>query len=79
MGFRPGIQVRAAIDDLAPKPIEGRADPFVSPLCQFFPVADQLKFGIAQDVVSVLLEYVVHLDTRSFVSTFNSMRAILSN
>lgn len=60
MRLSPIVQIGAAIDDLPSESIEGRADTLVPPLRQFGAVADQVEFGIAEDVASVLLEKLGH-------------------
>ena len=42
--------------DLATEAVKGRPDTLVPPLRQLGAVADQVKFGVAKDVVPILIE-----------------------
>ena len=59
-GFGPSVQVRPAIDDLATKAVKRWPHVLVTPLGQLVAVADQIKFCVAKDVVSGLLEKIGH-------------------
>lgn len=64
MSFRPKVQIRAPINDLAAQSIIGRAQAFMAPLGKFFAVPDDFEFGVAEDVVAIGFKQVRH-GTRS--------------
>ena len=52
----PRVQVSPTVDDLPPELVEGRAHVFVTPLCELVAVTDQIKLGVAEDVVLGIIE-----------------------
>jgi hypothetical protein len=65
MSLRPDVQIDTAIDDLATKPIEGGPGALVTPLRQFFAIAEDVELGVPKDVVSIAIEQIGHR-THSF-------------